>query len=386
MKPVKLEKSSVAIAVSLFFFVALLISWGIDKQRHFAIPQSTSQTSQEVQPIFHEQFISFDETPVVHASSLTQRSDGKLMAVWFAGSEEGARDVTISGTIIDPYSHTVSPPRIISTPTQTEADTWRYIRKLGNPVIHQLPDGRLMLVYVSVSFGGWAASSLNIRFSSDLGKTWTPAKKLVTSPSLNISTLVKGVPIQFQNGDIGLPVYHEFFGKFGELLILDTAGNVRDKRRISWGREAIQPVLAPLDENRAIALLRDSGEQDKRIQFTQTADAGGSWQPLKALSLANPNAAVAVTALNDQEMLVVFNNHEEERYDLSMAYSADSGENWRVIHRFEYEPVASEGVKNKFSYPYIIRNRQGDFHLLYTWRKQRIKYIHFNKTWLDRKL
>ena len=78
---------------------------------------------------------------------------------------------------------------------------------------------------------------------------------------------------------------------------------------------------------------------------------------------------------------MVFNNHEDERNDLTLAISKDQGNSWKIIHEFERESL-QPGKKTEFSYPYMIRDRSGGFHLLYTWHKKQIKYIHFNQSWL----
>ena len=48
------------------------------------------------------------------------------------------------------------------------------------------------------------------------------------------------------------------------------------------------------------------------------------------------------------------------------------------------EPVP--GKKIKYSYPYLIRGNNNDYHLFYTWQKERIKYVHFNDAWLANRL
>lgn len=376
-------KRLLPLLVIIFVFTELGIRWWPGQPPEFVIQPSAN--GPQTTPHYHEQFINFNETDVVHAPAIAQRNDGKLIAVWYGGTREGAKDVDIYQSVIDPKNnYTLSPPRSIGSRLQTRQDTWRYTRKLGNPIIHTLADGRLMLVYVSVSYGGWAASNLNIRFSRDNGQSWSPARKLITSPFLNISTLVKGAPVDFSNGDIGIPVYHEFLGKFAELLILDSQGNIKDKRRLSWGRDAIQPVITALDEKRAIALLRDSGEINKRIAFSQTTDYGRHWTAPLPLDLPNPNAAVALVSARNH-LLAVFNNHEDERYDMSLAVSNDGGKNWKVVHAFD-KGIPETGQKFEFSYPYLIKGRQGGFHLVYTWHKKRIKYVHFNQAWLDQQL
>ena len=379
----KPNKQFLFATATLLVFLLLAAQWWPQRAPDFRMPPIPATHNST--PVYHEQFISFGATSAVHAPALSQRHDGKLIAVWYAGSREGAKDVVIASTIINPTDGTLSPARPVATRQQTQTDNWRYIRKLGNPVIHQLADGRLMLVYVSVSFGGWAASNLNLRFSDDGGLSWGPAERLVTSPFLNISTLVKGTPLDFSNGDIGIPVYHELFGKFSELLVLDNRGEVKSKHRLSWGRDAIQPVIIPLSENKAIALLRDSGEIDKRIGFSQSIDRGQQWSTPKPLALPNPNAAVAAALAADKQIITVFNNHEDERNDLTLAVSADQGASWKIVHRFESESLQA-GKKTEYSYPYLIRGHNGDYHLLYTWHKQRIKYIHFNQAWLTEAL
>ncbi len=385
MNPTDRQLSVFFLLVAVILSSVFIARWLHQPERLFIISEPGSQNVGGG-AFFHEQFISFGKTPETHASSIARRADGKLIAVWFAGSEEGAEDVVIAGTVIDPVSRTISPSRILATVSGTGTATWRYIRKLGNPVIHSLPDGRLMMVYVSVSFGGWAASSLNIRFSDDLGQTWSPPRRLVTTPSLNISTLVRGVPIDFDNGDVGLPVYHEFLGKFAELLILDRNGIVRDKHRISWGRETIQPAIAPLSARHAVTMLRDSSEVDRRVKASRSNNAGQTWSVPSSLSLPNPNSAVALHRIDGHRLVAIFNDHREERHDLSMAYSPDAGRSWRVFHRLEYEPIAKERVESTFSYPSLIRDQRGDFHLTYTWKKRRIKHVHFNLVWLEQKI
>ncbi|HEY5734791.1 MAG TPA: sialidase family protein, partial [Gammaproteobacteria bacterium] len=308
---------------SMVVFSLLGYQWWPRPATEFTIDSAAKPDSQL--PLYHEQFISFPQAEIsaVHAASATMRHDGKILVAWFSGSEEGAKDVVIASTVIDPQNHVITPARTIATRLQTETDTWRYIRKLGNPLLHQLTDGRLMLLYVSVSFGGWAASSLNVRFSDDGGQQWTPARRIVTSPFINISTLVKGKPFNLSNGDVAIPTYHELMGKFGELLILDAQGHVKNKYRLSWGREAIQPSVVPVSAKDAIALLRDSGEQHKRVALTRTDDYGKNWAPLVHLQLPNPNSAVAAMMTTNNRIIMVFNNDEEERNNLSMAVSSD---------------------------------------------------------------
>ncbi len=154
----------------------------------------------------------------VHAAALTQLSEDTLLSVWFAGSREGAADVQIRGAHFDVSEETWQDEFVLATRESTQQGLSRYVRKLGNPVVALAPDQRLWLFYVSVSIGGWGGSAINAMHSEDMGETWSEPRRLVTSPFFNISTLVRGAPVFHDDGSIGLPVYHEFIGKFAEYL------------------------------------------------------------------------------------------------------------------------------------------------------------------------
>jgi len=253
------------------------------------------------------------------------------------------------------------------------------VRKLGNPVVAAARDGSLWLFYVSVSVGGWRGSAINLTISGDDGETWSRPKRLMTSPFLNLSTLVKGPPLLLEDATMAVPAYHEFIGVFGELLWLDPSGNVIDKSRLSRGAYSLQPVIVPRSPTEALGLMRYAGPQPARILSVRTTDAGRHWSRPKKLDLPNPNAALASIRLPDGTLLLVFNDSETGRQDLSLASSRDEGQTWRVIHRFEHQSSGSQ----EFSYPYLIQSRDGSFHLLYTWQRTRIKHVRFNEAWLE---
>jgi len=96
--------------------------------------------------------------PSVHAASLIALNDGTVRAFWFAGSREGAADVSIYSSVYDAKSANWSAPTVVIDRISAEQGLSRYIAKLGNPVPARLPDGRLQLFFVTVSVGGWAGS------------------------------------------------------------------------------------------------------------------------------------------------------------------------------------------------------------------------------------
>lgn len=319
------------------------------------------------------------QVPSVHGASVIEKMDGGLLATWFGGSREGGKDVVLWGADFSLGSRRWSTPRHLIGPLETKAALGRYIKTVGNSVLVRGSQGDLWLYYVTVSVGGWAGSALNAMLSHDDGKTWDAPRRLITSPFFNISTLNKSAAIRYSDGTTGLPVYHEFIGKFSELLYLDSSGQVSDKARITHGRQAIQPLILPLDAQHALALMRDTGPKPGHVLSSRSDDAGQHWSKEQRLTLPNPDSAVAGLRRPDGSMLLVFNDLESGRSSLAVAVSRDQGHSWHTVRHFEQ---ASDG-KSEFSYPYLIRASNGSMHLLYTWNRKRIRHVVFNDNWID---
>ncbi len=79
-----------------------------------------------------------------------------LAAVWYAGSREGAKAVAIFFATQGFAPSSWSKPRAILTPALAARDLNRGLRKVGNPVIFSNAAGKLWLLYVTISVGGWS--------------------------------------------------------------------------------------------------------------------------------------------------------------------------------------------------------------------------------------
>ena len=321
----------------------------------------------------------------VHAASLIGLKDGGIRAFWFAGSREGAPDVVINSAVFDPKSNVWGTPSVVMDRIVAEKGLSRYIAKLGNPVPARLTDGRLQLFFVTVSVGGWAGSSISTIFSEDEGATWTRPQRLITSPFLNLSTLVKSPTVMFADGHLGLPAYHEWVGRFGEFLRLDAA-QVLDKRRMSAGRSSIQPVVFINDAQSATAFFRQtrSAGQPKQIPVSATQNAGQSWQTLGDLEIQNPNSALAGVHLRSGVNLLALNNIEAGRYRLVLLMSNPKSGQWHIVETIENDEALPEQERKEFSYPYLLSANGDDAHLVYTWDRKKIRHIYFSSNWLDR--
>jgi predicted neuraminidase len=316
--------------------------------------------------------------PMSHVASVGELPDGTVAATWYAGSREGAADVSIYLSTRAPGQDGWSPPRAIVTRESAARELNRHIRKIGNSLVFADSAGKLWLIYVTVSIGGWSGSSLNLTTSSDRGVTWATSQRLTLSPFFNLAELVKNAPVELSGGGWAVPIYHELVSTFPEVLWLDDAadGIRATKSRMSAGWFGYQPALTPIDHNRALALLRDDGGANA-VTLTRTEDAGETWSPPQPLDLPNPDAGLDAIRLQDGRLLLAFNDAVNSRENLRLAMSNDQGQTWRRVATLAEEPGAD------FSYPFLMEMRSGDVQLVYTWKRAAIRHVAFNVAWLD---
>lgn len=385
------------LAYSVIVFVAVWLRIETPAPIAFAMVSQTA-TAAEQMPAIRSEFVSTGLTEEVHSATAIELADGDIGVFWYAGTREGSADVAIYSRFLEKQENgenaAWSQVRKVVDRSDSIDGLHRHVRKLGNPVAlyHK---GELWLFYVTVSVGGWGGSSINLIKSGDNGKSWGDPQRLITSPFLNISTLVRERAVISRDGSVLLPVYHEFLGKFSELLRLDPSGEVIDKYRITHGKEAIQPTILPMSEKSAAVFMRNATETKRSAILTSKTDDGGvNWQPSSALELPNPNSAVTSVSLDrPNELLLVFNSHPKQRTDLTLAYAKDyqtgGSDQWQVLHEFENDAGQKPGeevLHNPYSYPFLIKARTGDFHLFYSWKKRFIKYVYFNRAALNQML
>ncbi|RLJ65281.1 sialidase family protein [Sulfurisoma sediminicola] len=339
----------------------------------FTTPAAAAPAAQVPSPAFSERLLA-NPQPSAHAATLAELPDGRIAAAWFAGSAEGARDVAIFLATFD--GRQWSETRPIVTRAQAQRDTARLVRKLGNPVLASDDRGRLHLWFVSVGYGGWAGSAINHVASTDGGRNWSEASRLITSPFWNLSTLVRTPPMPLADGGWGLPAYHEFAAKRAEWLRLDAQGRVLDKARLPGAARTLQPAVAALDGGRAVAMMRDAGPAN-RIPLATTQDAGATWQAARATALANPNASVALLHLADGRLLLAWNPQTANRDKLALSLSRDAGATWSA------PKIVEDSPGGEFSYPALLQGRDGTIHLAYTWQRKTIKHLAFSPAWLE---
>lgn len=281
---------------------------------------------------FHTAFDHRPETGQAHAPAIVPREDG-VSVLWFQGSAEAQPDVDIWGVDLRRQGNTwqVSEPgpRLTRAGLGRAMEPHQLVVTLGNTIAHDGAPGHLLATVVSV--GGWAMAAIaDVAMSHDGPVT---ARKLDLSPILNRSFLVKSPMLAYEDGNHALPAYFEMGPTFGALVRFDDAGRVRDRRWMRSRRaKVIQPMIVPLDAQRALAFLRDFDRSDV-LWLARTADGGQSWSPPQPTSRPNPSAPVAALGLGGGRLLLAANDDAAAPDSLILSVSEDEGATWREIHR-----------------------------------------------------
>ncbi|MEN9391192.1 MAG: hypothetical protein RL017_490 [Pseudomonadota bacterium] len=312
-----------------------------------------------------------NELKSAHSSSVVTLPNGDILAFWFAGSHEGNPDVKIWQSQYNGESWSFARP-IVSPHLIAEA-TNRYTKKVGNPVAYLAPNGKLHLFVVSVGIGGWSGSSLNHFISSDYGATWSDGKKLILSPFLNMSTLVRTNAVSLTDGGFYLPVYHELIRTYPELLRFDNLGDFIGEIRLTNQNTLLQPAILPLSYESAFAYMRNNQRIDQILYYQQTNDGGQTWSRPLPTNLTNPDSSLVVARIESNQYIMIHNI--ANRNKLALAYSSD-GIKWNDFYLLE------NASGEEFSYPSITMH-DNFIDILYTWKRLKIKHVRFDQTWLE---
>ena len=181
--------------------------------------------------------------PSCHASTLVEHEPGRLMAAWFGGKDEGAKDVQIWSGTFD--GKVWAEPKVIGT--EPGQPCW-------NPVLFKSAKGTLHFWYkAGPSPERWTGFS---RTSTDSGKTWSKVEMMPAG----FWGPVRAKPIQLANGTILAGTSVESFRNWTPFV-----DRSEDDGR-TWTRSnafavpgkanQIQPALFQTKDGRVVALMR----------------------------------------------------------------------------------------------------------------------------------
>ena len=311
--------------------------------------------------------------PECHSASIVETKKGDLVATYFGGTKERNPDVCIYVSRKPKGSKEWTAPvkvadgvgiihgnQLSNEPGQREA-CW-------NPVLFETPKGELQLYFkIGPNVAGWKGWRVT---SKDGGKTWSRREKLpddMYGPIKNKPVLVGNRLIAPTSDERnGWKIYFELSDDMGKTW-----------RRTAFveadaGVKAIQPTIIQLPDGRLQALCRT---RSRHIGVTYSSDNGETWSKLQLIDTPNNNSGIDAVTLKDGSYAMICNDWPIEptkekgaRTPLSILRSTD-GIHWNHWITLEDSPIL------QYSYPSIIQSRDGHIHVVYTWRRQRIKHV-----------
>jgi predicted neuraminidase len=155
------------------------------------------------------------------------------------------------------------------------------------------------------------------------------------------------------------------------------------------GGAGIQPAIAVTKDSVLIAYLRDNGPPPNRMQRTESRDGGLTWTIAKDDVLSNPGSGFDLVTLNTGEWLMIFNDTEEGRHNLTIALSDDYGKSWKWKKIIENDERGKASTSSH--YPAIIQAADGRIHITYSFHRndikpgKSVKYVSFPVDWVKMK-
>ncbi|HEV7379434.1 MAG TPA: sialidase family protein [Dyadobacter sp.] len=323
--------------------------------------------------IIRDEFI-FESAPFPesHAATIAETPKG-LVSAWFGGTKERNPDVGIWLSRME--KDTWSKP--VEVANGVIDDTLRYA--CWNPVLFQIPGSDLLLFYkVGPNVAGWKGYMMR---SSDHGKSWSKAIQL---PDGFIGP-VKNKPVLLADGILLAPSSTEGNGWNVHFETSKDQGKTWTKsEQVNSDKliNAIQPSVL-VHKNGDLQILCRT--RNRMIATSWSKDSGKSWSNMELTNMPNNNSGTDATTVKDGRHVLVYNHvktPEKEkkgaRTPLNLAVSKD-GLNWDAALILEDSPIS------QYSYPSIIQSADGMLHVVYTWRRQRIKYVKIDPSQLKTK-
>ncbi|NND09308.1 MAG: exo-alpha-sialidase [Saprospiraceae bacterium] len=305
----------------------------------------------------------FEKAPFAacHASTIID-CKGDLLAAWFGGTHEKHKDVGIwiskksNGKWSDPIE-------VVNGIQHTDKryPTW-------NPVLMRRTPDRIILFYkVGPSPSTWWGEMVT---SMDCGESWGSPCRLPE----DILGPVKNKAVILRDGTLLCPSSTEHDGWKVQVELSKNWGmdwQLIGPLKADGDIQAIQPTVLqhPNGHLQMLCRTKKSG-----IAEAWSDDQGLTWTLLKQSTLPNPNSGIDGVTTSSGEHYLVYNPTSTpagkwggERYPLVLAKSSD-GVEWQEVVTLESEP-------GEYSYPAIIQGEDGDLHITYTWKRDRIKHV-----------
>ena len=311
--------------------------------------------------------------PESHSATIAETPEG-LITAWFGGTKEGYKDVCIWTSHYTNGNWTK--PTMVADGVLN--DSTRH--PTYNPVLFYAPNGELLLFYkIGPNVAGWTGWMMR---SKDNGHTWSKREALpegYLGPIKNKPVLLNGVllcPSSTEKN--GWKAHIEYTTDFGKTWT--KSDQLNDANPI----QAIQPSILQYADGRLQIICRS---RNTTLNESWSNDGGKTWSEMKASPLPNNNSGTDAVTLSDGRQLLVYNhnlpdnswvNGKGPRTPLNVSVTND-GKTWYAALVLEDSHIS------QYSYPSVIQTKDGMVHIVYTWRRERIKHIVVDPAKLEQK-
>lgn len=313
--------------------------------------------------------------PESHAATLVEGRHG-LVAAWFGGTKEKNPDCCI--WVSRKTKKGWTEPQMVADGVLngTKYACW-------NPVLTETPGGELQLYYkIGVNVAGWSGHVITSR---DGGKTWSKPRALpegFLGPIKNKPVWIgkRMICPSSTEDEHGWRIHFEISddeGKTWRKTPAISAAEIVETEKVKLSNrkhstiQVIQPTVLVHKDGSLQALCRT--QNNGSVATTWSKDNGETWSEVTFIDLPNNNSGIDGVTLKDGRHLLVYNHYRyikgkrKERTPINVAVS-DDGLHWKAAVILEDSPI------NQYSYPSVVQGRDGKVHIVYTWRRQRIKY------------
>ena len=321
--------------------------------------------------------------PENHGQAIAQMRSGALLVCWYSGMHEEDHSVRIVCSRGSPDGSAWSQPWTAVAQHEQAIGAEAPNKSLGNVTLTVTPDGRVWMVYgviqsriwpiIGQVCTNWVCGRIDARVSSDEGRTWAPAHRLVDIGGALPRAELQPVP----GGYLG-PFYEENQQRsFIALLTLTgTAARLGPIRRLE-GHRLIQPALVRQRDGRFRVYFRD--QQKQGVYAARYNPKTGAWTDLVRTNLPNPGAAVDAFGDDAGRYVLIYNPSSGDRDELALARSVGGAYFRRGCD------LSLPGAETEVAYPSVIRGRDGAWRVVYSANgKTGIKFVRFDSAWLEK--
>lgn len=292
--------------------------------------------------------------PSCHGATIVETKPGQFLAAWFGGTREGAPDV---GIWLSRFNGGWSAPEKVAE--EKGQPCW-------NPVLFRdRRSGEVTLFFkAGPSPQQWSGF---FRRSTDDGAKF--GESFIMPAGL--LGPIKNKPIQLTDGTILAPTSVESFKAWACWVERSRDGRTWTKHGPIFHPQkpsgVIQPSILVRPDGSLFMVMRSTKEIGA-ICTAESTDAGITWstaQPIE--TLPNPNSGIDAVTLADGRHVLVYNPTHQGRTPLVLSVAPPDGKSWKSAVTLESEP-------GEYSYPAVIQAADGAVHVVYTWRRQKIRH------------